>query len=248
MKVTVIGHWGGYPGTGEATSGYLIQEGNYNFLLDCGSAVVSNLQRYLKLEELHSVITSHYHFDHIADIGVLQYSRLIQGINSDNSNTLEIYGHGYDAQGLSSLSMKPYTIGKRYDESRELSVGPFRVSFCKTQHPAPCFAMRIKSNEGSIVYTADTSYFEELVEFCKNADLIISECNLYSHQSDVAKRIGHMTSSDAGRLARDSGAGKLLLTHLPHFGDKTELLREAEKIFLGKVELASLGWIWNSSN
>ncbi len=69
MKVTVIGCCGGFPAANEATSGYLFQSGGYSLLVDCGSAVLSKLFAYVPAEELDAVILSHYHHDHIADIG-----------------------------------------------------------------------------------------------------------------------------------------------------------------------------------
>lgn len=77
MKLTVIGHWGGYPKMGEASSGYLLEHKGFKLLVDCGSAVLSQLQYYLKPTELDAVIVSHYHPDHVADIGVLQHALLI---------------------------------------------------------------------------------------------------------------------------------------------------------------------------
>ena len=84
MKITVIGFWGGYPAKNEASSGYLLEYGDYRILLDCGSGVLSELQNHMRPEELHAVVLSHYHPDHIADVGVLQHALLIQQLLSGN--------------------------------------------------------------------------------------------------------------------------------------------------------------------
>ena len=80
MQVTIVGHWGGYPKVDEASSGYLIEHEGFQILLDCGSGVLSKLQKFIQPEMLNGVIISHYHPDHIADIGVLQHARLIRGL------------------------------------------------------------------------------------------------------------------------------------------------------------------------
>lgn len=242
MKVTVIGHWGGFPGEGGASSGYLLQHDNFNLLIDCGSAVLSKLQKYISVEDLNGVIISHYHFDHTADIGILQYAELIKTKMGITSKTLPIYGHIYDEQEFKRLSLESYTKGIPYKESDILKIGPFEVTFCETRHPAKCFAMRISCGKYVVVYTSDTGYFPGLPEFANDADLLICECNLYKNQDGSAS--GHLNSTDAAVVARDAGVKHLLLTHLPHYGNISELLEDAKKVYGGKSELASSGWTW----
>jgi ribonuclease BN (tRNA processing enzyme) len=74
MKITIIGHWGGFPKANEATSGYLIEHDNYKLLLECGSGVVSSLQKITDIKNLDAVLITHYHYDHCCDIGPLQYA------------------------------------------------------------------------------------------------------------------------------------------------------------------------------
>lgn len=244
MKVTVIGNWGGFPEAGGATSGYLFQDKGYNLLIDCGSAVLSGLQQHIKIEQLNSVVISHYHFDHIADIGPLQYAVQIKTILNEMNHSLNIYGHSHDVNSFRMLTMVPYIYGVSYDEHDRLNLGPFTISFCRTIHPVACFAMRIESGNKSVVYTGDTSYFEGLSTFSKNADLLICECNFYANQD--GSKAGHMNSIDAGRVARDGNVKKLLLTHLPHQGNPLNLVREAGSAYNGPIELAVPGWMWMS--
>ena len=49
ITVVILGFWGAYPGRGEATSGYLLQSKGFSLLLECGSAVLSLLPRFLDL-------------------------------------------------------------------------------------------------------------------------------------------------------------------------------------------------------
>lgn len=237
--MTVIGCWGGYPKTNEASSGYLVEHDGYKVLLDCGSGILAKLQNYIKPEALDAVLLSHYHPDHTADIGVLQHARLIQGFIGEKPKTLSIFGHALNEQEFSKLSYKDVTAGIAYDPTNSLTIGPFKVSFIQTSHPVPCYAMRLEAEGKSIVYTADTAFFKDLELFAKKADLLLCECNLYSGYDGSAA--GHMTSSDAGRLATSAEVEELVLTHLPHFGDIHQLKKEAEQIYKGKVQLAKEG-------
>lgn len=244
MKLTVLGYWGGYPAKGEATSGYLLQEDGFNLLIDCGSGVLAQLQNYIKPEELDAVILSHYHADHVADIGVLQYSRLIQSFLQKGIKTLPIYGHTKDEGSFQSLTHGTHTKGIPYDPEGELKVGPFTITFQLTKHAVVCYAMRITDGKSTLVYTADTALIPELTVFSRNADLLIAECNFYKGMDGSGP--GHMTSEDCGKLAQQSEAHQLLLTHLPHFGQLSQLVIEAKEVYNNKVELASSGWTWGA--
>lgn len=236
MKMTIIGYWGGYPKKNGASSGYLLEHDGFHLLLDCGSGVLSKLQNVIQPENLNAVLLSHYHPDHIADIGVLQHARLIQGFLGKQMQLLPIYGHPFDQAEFSKLTYKNITTGIAIEPAQTLDLGPFHISFLKTAHPAVCFAMRIEAGGKTFVYTGDGSYKPELIDFCREAALLLCECNFYGNQD--GKQAGHMNSIEAGELAERAGVKQLCLTHLPHYGDTSELLREAKTQFAGMITLA----------
>ncbi|MFC5712651.1 MBL fold metallo-hydrolase [Thalassorhabdus alkalitolerans] len=240
MKITVIGYWHGYPGAGEATSGYLFEEEGYKMLVDCGSGVVSSLQQYIDLKDLDSVVLSHYHNDHIADIGVLHYHRVLSYYGEGFEKPLTIYGHQEDSQGFSALSYKNLAAAFPYTDQAPLMAGPFTITFVKTSHPVACYGMRISTEKGSVFYTADTGYMPALASHAQHCDLMIAECSLFAGQDGTAA--GHMNSHEAGKLADAAKAKELLLTHLPHFGNHKQLVSEAKEYFQGNVETAHAGW------
>jgi len=239
MKVTIIGHWGGYPKADEASSGYLVEHEGFHLLLDCGSGVLSKLQKTIQPEMLNGVIISHYHPDHIADIGVLQHARLIKGFLGKKVECLPIYAHSLNEQEFSKLTYKDITKGIAYQSGKVLRVGPFSIRFLKTNHPVDCYAMRLEAGGHSLVYTADTSFKEEFISFSQEADLLLCECNFYGHQD--GKNAGHMTSFDGGDLAQAAKVKQLVLTHLPHYGDLVQLKEEAATRFDGSILLAQYG-------
>ncbi|MCR6596010.1 MBL fold metallo-hydrolase [Bacillus halotolerans] len=242
MKVTVIGCYGGFPAANEATSGYLFQSGDFSLLVDCGSAVLSKLFGYVPAEKLDAVVLSHYHHDHIADIGPLQFAKQVRSFLGKGEHSLPIYGHDADIEQFQKLTYKTHTKGIAYQPDQQLTVGPFTITFLKTVHPVTCYAMRITDGSHTVVYTADSSYQDSFIPFSENADLLISECNFYADQDGTSA--GHMNSLEAGRIAEEAGAGGLLLTHLPHFGVHENLRKEAKTVFNGKVNIAKSGFVW----
>ncbi|CCQ93970.1 conserved hypothetical protein [[Clostridium] ultunense Esp] len=236
LKWTILGFWGAYPEADSATSTYLLEAEGYRLLVDCGSGAVSRLQRHLSIQDLDALILSHYHHDHIADVGVLQYAMLIQNQLGNRKKPLPIYGHRHDIRNFNALTFAEYTTGVSITEDQTIRIGPFEVSFCPTTHPVYCLAMRFNHNGKSLVYTADTEWSEPLVEFARNADLLVCEANLYNHQ--WGKVGGHLTAGQAGALAAKARVKSLLLTHFPHYGDLETLATQAKETYGGPVALA----------
>ncbi|MCD7034874.1 MBL fold metallo-hydrolase [Metabacillus sp. GX 13764] len=245
MKLTVAGYWGGFPAANEATSGYLLEAEGYKLLIDCGSAVVSQIQNYVSIQDLDAVVLSHYHFDHAADIGPLQYARLVTGMIHKTSEVLPIYGHAYDKEAFAKLTYKSVTKGIAYNPEKELRTGPFTIRFLKTVHPVPCFAMSIEAEGRKVVYTADSSFQDSFIPFAEGADLLISECSLYKNQDGSGP--GHLNSIEAGVIAQQARARTLLLSHLPHFGSHSDLIIQAESVYGGRVLLAKSGLTWTGA-
>src|SRR5690625_2659211 len=182
MKVTVIGCWGGFPPANGATSCYLVEKDGFVLIIDLGSGALTKLQSKIKIMDIDAVILSHYHHDHIADIGVLQYARLVGHYLTKREDILPIYGHDEDQLAFQALS-HDFTEGIAYDPDQTLEVGPFFITFLKTKHAVPCYGMRITDGKSMFVYTADTAYHDRWLEFAKDADMIITDCNFYAHQN-----------------------------------------------------------------
>lgn len=242
MKLTVIGYWGGYPAVNGATSAYLLEKDGFTSLLDAGSGSLSKVQQYKHVMDLDAIILSHYHHDHVADVGVLQFAWLVESYVRGKKEVLPIYGHAEDEEGFRSLSHK-CTEGIAYDPANELKIGPFRLTFLKTDHPVPCYGMRVTDGEHVIVYTADTAFKEAWYDFAENADLLITDCNFYAEQD--GGEAGHMTSKEGAAVAKHANVKELLLSHLPQYGDRNQLVNEAKSVFTGKIQLAEEGLTWS---
>ncbi|UOQ46701.1 MBL fold metallo-hydrolase [Gracilibacillus caseinilyticus] len=236
MNIIPLGIWGGYPKANSATSSFLIEEGGFRLLFDCGSGVLSSLQNHIHIQQLDAVIVTHYHHDHIADIGALQYAKLIQNQLADEKKTLPIYAHNRE-DSFQTLTFKDHT--KAVDITQTNQIGPFAIQTIKTNHPVYCLAVRIEANGKSVVLTADTGWEPALIDFSEKADLLISEANLYMQYEGQIP--GHMTGRQAGLLAKEADVEQLLLTHLPHFGEAEDLVKEAQRHFSKNVSLAQPG-------
>lgn len=239
MKLTVLGCLGAYPYKGEGTTGYLLESEGYHLLLDAGSTTLIQLEKILDPLALDAVILSHYHHDHIADLGVLQYYWQLFPKQAER-NVLPIYGHGEDSIHFNELTMAGVTEGHDYLQTKQLELGPFSVTFMKTIHPVTCYAMRfVENSTGKIfVFTGDSGYLESFVDFAKDADLFLADTYLFAGNE---RHKAHFTSQESGEIAAAAKVKKLVLTHLPQYGDLEQLKEEAAAAANGiPVELAAV--------
>ncbi|GGA41598.1 MBL fold metallo-hydrolase [Psychrobacillus lasiicapitis] len=240
MECRVIGMWGGFPKKNGPCSGYLIQHEDFSLLIDCGSGVLTELQNYADLNNINHVILTHYHYDHFSDIGAYLFSRLVNTHLGRADEELCVYGPE-DEDMKKQVEDVAYSRFASFNEKSRLEIGPFICTFMKNIHPVETYSIKIECDSKSIIFTSDTSFTPDLISFAANADLLITECSLYEGMDGIAS--GHMTSEQAGILAYQSNAKKVLLTHLPHYGDLNELVVSAKRQGNENIVLAESGML-----
>jgi len=187
------------------------------------------------------VILSHYHADHMADLGCMKYAVRVLMDLGKKKTPLNVYGHAQD-QHFADLDYLDYVTGHAIDTNTALELGGNVFTFWPNVHPDPCFSMRIENNGRVLTYIADTEWTDNLVDAARNADLLICESSLYNEYKKIVP--GHLTAGEAGKIAREADAGHLILSHLPHFGNHEDLVKQASEVFQGPVELARTGSSW----
>lgn len=241
MKCTIVGMWGGFPKRNAPTSGYLIEKDGFAILLDAGSGVAAHVQNYIELDELDHIFLSHYHYDHASDLGPFMFARMIGTYIDRSEATLNIYGPA-DDNIAGQVEDTKFNAFHPYNKNSSFNVGPFTVTFHKNTHPVETYAMKVTDDEGhTLVYTADTSYMDSLAKFAENADVLIAECSHY--EGEDAERLGHMNAEEVGLLAGKSGAKKVILSHLPHYGNIEELLQTVKSAGIEDAALAETGMV-----
>lgn len=232
--------WGGFPKENGPCSGYLIEQGEFSILVDCGSGVLMEAQKYINLNDINHVVLSHYHYDHCSDIGAYLFSRLVNTKIGRANEYLHIYGPK-DEEMQRRVEEVEYSKFSSFNENSEIHIGPFTFTFLRNIHPVETYSIKIESGNTKIVYTSDTSYYKELIDFAKEADLLIVESSLYEGMEGSSS--GHMNAKEAGLLASQTKAKKVILTHLPHYGDLESLLKTARNEGNEKIDLATPGML-----
>jgi len=83
-----------------------------------------------------------------------------------------------------------------------------------------------------IVITGDTKPSAKLVDFSKDADVLIHDATFDSELEEIAGQYGHTTAYQAAEIAKKAKVEKLFLTHIsPRYNDYRVLEDDAKKIF-----------------
>jgi len=244
MRVTVLGYQSPYPGPGGATPGYLVETDRARLLLDCGSGVLAHLGQHLAIYELDALLLSHYHHDHVADIGVLQYGLMVHQRfgERDPQKPLPVCAPAAPLANAQSLSYKGATAFHPVEADSEVEVGDVQVRFLRTDHGDgdPCYAMRLAAGGKVLVYGADSGPGTKWGTFVQGADLFICEGTYLDHHLPQTPN-GHLSVRQAAELAEAHACRSLLVTHLFHRYDPEEVRRQAAPYTAGPCHVARIG-------
>ena len=87
-----------------------------------------------------------------------------------------------------------------------------------------------------VVYTGDTKPCDNVVEFARNADLLIHDATFLSDLEDIATEYGHSTARQAAEIAKEANVDKLVLTHIsPRYMDERLIEKEAKEVFKNSI-------------
>ncbi len=228
---------------------YILETEHHNILVDTGTGIVDNIvSSDIAVSDIDVVINTHRHPDHVSDLIPIIQNKVVESLYySDNEKDIAIYGpDGHEEyvenrvraemdDSLEDLNENfPFDI-EVTDIEKGFELESLDVEVREVEHGSdnfPCLAVKIGSENKSVVFTGDTDYFEELADFSEGSDLLITDCSM----PDSKKADGHMTPSGCLRLAEEAGAEKLLLSHLYPDMDDEEVPEDVE--YAGEVVTA----------
>ena len=233
MKLKVLGTQSPYNTIGHNCPGFLITDGETKIMLDCGSGSHSLLNFPNDLNNL-SIIISHLHRDHYNDIYNMQYSSFVFHNQKRIERAIDIYLPSSPENIYQDIigETNSFSNYSAIDEKSNISIGNIDISFCQTDHPVETYAVKLSNGGRTIVYTSDTSFSckDKLVEFAKNADLLICESSLLTSYG-FPEINSHLTAKQAGIIAKEAGVNGLMLTHFWPEETPENYVEEAKSIF-----------------
>jgi ribonuclease BN (tRNA processing enzyme) len=209
--------------------------------------VVAALHRVCTAFDLHAVVLTHLHPDHVTDIYILRNELAYGRLPGPPAPPLPLYAPTEASQALVAWLPRPesrreFAAGFAFRplEAGGDEVEGVRLRFVPTAHPVPCHAVEVRAAGRRLVYTADTGPSPQVEEVARGCDLLLCEATLREADVALAGPLGHLTGSLAGSLAARARVGRLLLTHLHPRGDVQETLAAAAKEF-ADVDVAREG-------
>jgi ribonuclease BN (tRNA processing enzyme) len=248
VKLTVVGCSGSVPAPWSAASCYLIQaphEGRtFSLVLDLGSGAFGPLQSHLQPRDLDAVALTHLHADHFLDMTALYVARKYGP--GGPFGPIPVHGPAATADRLALAYDLPTEPGMtaefgfvEWQPGQSTRIGPFEVRVEPVVHPVESYAVRVAHAGSSLVYSGDTGPSSALVELARGTDLLLCEASFRDGDDNPTDL--HLTGRQAGEHAREAGVGRLVLTHVPPWTERADVLAEARDAFDGPVELAAPG-------
>lgn len=243
ITITPLGTISPYAKENRNCPGFLVEYNNKKILLDCGNGITRLLNFPKDLKDL-SIIITHYHKDHFADIGALQYASYVYHNLGLINDKIKIYLPKNDIAYNKASIISNNESFATYHDIEDLSsffIDDLCISFEDNQtHTIETFMVKLQNRDFKVIYTSDIGItnLRKLIDFCINADLIICESSFLRKHNSNSKT--HMTAYNASILANKANAKKLLLTHFWPEEDKNLYLEEAKENF-ENVEVAEEG-------
>jgi ribonuclease BN (tRNA processing enzyme) len=247
MRLTILGRSPASPNPGEACAGYLLEAGGARVLLDIGPGVVAQLLRRNRPDDLDAVVVSHMHADHMLDLVTLRYVYPWRPRPKEERLRVVLPPGSADqmldlARGVGSARHFEDTFRlSEHDGSSGFTFGELTLRPIETLLYIPCWGFRTEADGRRFAYTADTAPCTGLTDLAEDVDLLLSEATLRTLDEDAAppEPRGHLLPAEAGEIARDGGARRLMLTHLPVNGADGAWARDAAvEAYGGDVDVA----------
>jgi ribonuclease BN (tRNA processing enzyme) len=134
----------------------------------------------------------------------------------------------------SSIVEVAYDITVRELSESHLSLGAGQLETRWMQHSPNAIGYRFEADGKALVYSGDTDFGEGIIQLARRADVLLLECSF----PDQEKVPGHLTPSEAGKIAKLAEAKKLVLTHFYPSCDQENILAPCARQFQGEIVLA----------
>lgn len=212
-------------------------------LIDCTGDTLLHLRAAgLDDQRLTDMILTHFHPDHASGLPQFLMNLWLLG----RKNPLNIYGLAHTLEraekllDLFELLSLPGFFPVIYqtlpveEMALVLEDEDIRIFSSPVRHIIPALGLRIEARDSgrSLAYSGDTEPCPEVIRLGRESEVLIHEA--------TGAGFGHSSAGQAGQIAQQAGAKRLVLIHYPVIqrADFRQFVAEANMHFNGTVELA----------
>jgi len=206
LRVAICGSSAPLPSADRAKACVAVFAGGKFWIVDSGPESTENLVLWgIPLSEIGGVLLTHFHSDHLGDLGELQLQSwaggrreplavyggpgiegVVEGFNLayrlDQGYRTEHHGESVMPSSAWGMVAKTVVLDGEPTAARDRSAivhddGELRITALEVDHApiAPAYAYRFDYRGRSVVVTGDLKYHRPLVAGAKDADLLVSE-------------------------------------------------------------------------
>ncbi|HSO28595.1 MAG TPA: MBL fold metallo-hydrolase [Candidatus Sulfomarinibacteraceae bacterium] len=244
MRLTVVGAGPAYSNDPRSLGAcYLVRSGDRAIVLDLGHGSFAGLAARFPPERLEAVVISHLHPDHFVDLVPLRHYLRYHLVPA---RRLRVDAHPDLPARLDGLHAEPGFSAAALDvavlEPGIRVLGPFELEVGRVTHTADSFAFRVSDGRGrpGLVYSGDLGVAGDLRVLVRPGDTLLVEVSFGA--GPVPAGALHLDGPAVGALAAESGAGRVLLTHLLMGHDPDATVASVRARYAGPVELVTPGF------
>lgn len=266
VAVQVLGSGGPRTNAERASASYLLWVGSQaKVLVDTGGGAFLRFgQSGAKLGDLLLLAISHLHPDHVSDLPALlwlsnqvrqeplpivgpsgneiapSFSTFLTRLFDEKSGAFQVLGPTLGgAQGSLGGGVRLNTSVADVTKSEPSTVfdqdGLTVMALGIPHGNMPTLAYRVQIRDMSVVFSSDqTGTDPKFIEFAKGANLLIMHMAIAAG----AKSPLHASPAVVGRVARDAGIGRLILSHIGLF-DVDAAVAEVKKSYAGPLTVGA---------
>jgi len=243
ITLQVLGSGGPIADDGRASSGYLLWiDGKSRFLVDAGGGIFLRFgEAGARFEDLDHVAISHFHTDHSTDLVALLKSGYFSNRTRtlpvsgpaaggaypgageyikrllDKDDGVYAYLDGYLDGSAGLVKLEPIEVDYELGQASRVYTDPtadIEIFALGVLHgPVPALAYRIRVGQRSIVFSGDhNGSSEAFIDFARGTDVLVMHMPVSENVSGVGRKL-HAPPSVIGKIAAETGTGKLVLSH-----------------------------------
>ncbi len=195
LKITLCGTSSPLPAPGRAQACVAVETPDHLYVVDAGSGSAATARLSgIPLDKLRGILLSHYHSDHISDIGDFNFNswvagrpaplqiigpegvdRIVEGLNItyELDRGYRVAHHGAELLNPELGVLHSRTIG----EDVIVDEDGLRITAFEVSHPPiePAYGYRLDYGGRSVVISGDSLVTDKIVELSDGADVVLHD-------------------------------------------------------------------------